>query len=98
MLYISGGQTLLVTPETSFLANKYVKMHQPSYMHGRVVVDSFGHSDLFIGEKSPEKVFPHIQKHIELAEEEKLFQDSKRKQVHERGIGMGGDLGVGFYL
>ncbi|KAI3471794.1 hypothetical protein Pfo_028447 [Paulownia fortunei] len=69
-LYISGGRTLLVTPETSFLANKYMKLHQPGYRHERVVVDGFGHSDLLIGEKSHENVFPHIQKHIELAEEE----------------------------
>ncbi|KAK6147228.1 hypothetical protein DH2020_018140 [Rehmannia glutinosa] len=70
-LYISGGRTLLVTPETSFLANKYMKLHQPGYRHERVVIDGFGHSDLMIGEKSHENVFPHIQKHIELAEEER---------------------------
>ncbi|CAA0818817.1 Unknown protein [Striga hermonthica] len=69
-LYISGGRTLLVTPETSFLANKYMKMHQPGYRHERVVVDGFGHSDLLIGEESGEIVFPHITKHMELAEEE----------------------------
>lgn len=60
-----------MTPETSFLANKYKKLHQPGYRHERVVVDDFGHSDLLIGEESHEKVFPHIQKHIELAEEER---------------------------
>ncbi|KAL7137340.1 hypothetical protein ABFS83_10G084400 [Erythranthe nasuta] len=69
-LYISGGRTLLVRTETSFLANKYMKLHQPGYRHERVVVDGFGHSDLLIGQKSDEKVFPHIQKHIELAEDE----------------------------
>ncbi|XP_057777960.1 uncharacterized protein LOC130996678 [Salvia miltiorrhiza] len=69
-LYISGGRTLLATPETSFLGNKYMKLHQPGYRHERVVVDGFGHSDLLIGEESCEKVFPHIQRHIELAEEE----------------------------
>ncbi|GFQ04875.1 long-chain-alcohol oxidase fao1 [Phtheirospermum japonicum] len=69
-LYVSGGRTLLVTPETSFLANKYMKMHQPGYRHERVVVDGFGHSDLLIGEKSDEIVFPHVLKHVELAEEE----------------------------
>ncbi|KAL3642697.1 hypothetical protein CASFOL_013512 [Castilleja foliolosa] len=69
-LYMSGGRTLLVTPETSFLANKYMKMHQPGYRHERVVVDGFGHSDLLIGEKSDEIVFPHVLKHVELAEEE----------------------------
>ncbi|XP_073154954.1 uncharacterized protein [Henckelia pumila] len=67
-LYISGARTLLVTPETSFLANEYMKLHQPSYRHERVVVDGFGHSDLLIGEKSFEKVFPHIVTHISLAE------------------------------
>lgn len=69
-LYISGGRTLLVTPETSFLANKYMKLHQPGYRHERVVVDGFGHSDLLIGEESCQEVFPHIQRHIELAEEQ----------------------------
>ncbi|KAL8039767.1 hypothetical protein ABFS82_10G056500 [Erythranthe guttata] len=69
-LYISGGRTLLVRTETSFLANKYMKLHQPGYRHERVVVDGFGHSDLLIGQKSDEKVFPHIQNHIELAEDE----------------------------
>ncbi|KAK6139856.1 hypothetical protein DH2020_026431 [Rehmannia glutinosa] len=56
-LYVSGGRTLLVTPQTSFLANKYMKLHQPGYRHERVVIDGFGHSDLLIGEKSHEKVF-----------------------------------------
>ncbi|EPS60968.1 hypothetical protein M569_13832, partial [Genlisea aurea] len=69
-MYVSGGRTLLVTPETSFLAEKYMKMHQPSFRHERVVVDGYGHSDLWIGEKSAEKVFPHVRKHIRLAEEE----------------------------
>lgn len=69
-LYISGGRTILVTPETSFLANKYMKLHQPGFRHERVVVDGFGHSDLLIGEESSEKVFPHILKHIGLAEKE----------------------------
>ncbi|XP_042050013.1 uncharacterized protein LOC121795536 isoform X3 [Salvia splendens] len=74
-LYISGERVILVTPETSFLANKYMKLHQSGYRHERVVVDGFGHSDLLIGEESHEKVFPHIQRHIELAEDE---QDSLR--------------------
>ncbi|KAL7096577.1 hypothetical protein ACP275_10G087000 [Erythranthe tilingii] len=69
-LYISGGRAILVRTETSFLANKYMKLHQPGYRHERVVVDGFGHSDLLIGQKSDEKVFPHIQNHIELAEDE----------------------------
>ncbi|XP_015581580.2 uncharacterized protein LOC8263202 [Ricinus communis] len=67
-LYISGGRTLLVTPETSFLANKYMRLHQPSSRHERVVIDEFGHSDLLIGEESYEKVFPHLLSHIRLAE------------------------------
>ncbi|KAJ6406704.1 hypothetical protein OIU84_010253 [Salix udensis] len=69
-LYISSGRSLLVTPDTSFLANKYMKLHQPGFRHERVVVDGFGHSDLLIGEKSHEKVFPHIISHIRLAEQE----------------------------
>lgn len=78
-LYISGGKTILVTPETSFLANKYMKLHQPKYRHERVVVDGFGHSDLFIGEESYKKVFPHIFSHIELAEKELLSSALNRK-------------------
>ncbi|KAJ7976152.1 Long-chain-alcohol oxidase FAO4B [Quillaja saponaria] len=67
-LYISGGRSLLVTPETSFLANRYMKVHQPGFRHERVVVDGFGHSDLLVGEESYKKVFPHILSHISLAE------------------------------
>ncbi|GMY25282.1 Long-chain-alcohol oxidase FAO4B [Fagus crenata] len=69
-LYISGGRSLLVTPKTSFLANKYMKLHQPGFRHERVVVDGFGHSDLLIGEESYKKVFPHILSHIRSAEGE----------------------------
>ncbi|KAK3226904.1 hypothetical protein Dsin_006766 [Dipteronia sinensis] len=68
-LYISGGRNLLVTPETSFLANKYMKLHQPGLRHERVVVEGFGHSDLLIGEESHKKVFAHILSHIRLAEQ-----------------------------
>lgn len=68
-LYISGGRSLLVTPETTLLANKYMRMHQPEFHHQRVVVEGFGHSDLLIGEESHEKVFPHLISHMKLAEE-----------------------------
>ncbi|XP_034693453.1 uncharacterized protein LOC117920178 isoform X1 [Vitis riparia] len=68
-LYISGGRSLLVTPQTSFLANKYMKLHQPGFRHERVVVEGFGHSDLLIGEESYKKVFPHILSHMRLAED-----------------------------
>ncbi|KAG8376752.1 hypothetical protein BUALT_Bualt09G0096400 [Buddleja alternifolia] len=81
-LYISGGRTLLVTPETSFLANKYMKLHQPGYRHERVVIDGFGHSDLLIGERSNEKVFPYIQKHIKLAEEEISSSKTPREEKY----------------
>ncbi|XP_059462770.1 uncharacterized protein LOC132191696 [Corylus avellana] len=67
-LYISGGRSLLVTPKTSFLANKYMKLHQPGFRHERVVVEGFGHSDLLIGDESDKKVFPHILSHIRSAE------------------------------
>jgi hypothetical protein len=67
-LYISGGRSLLVTPKTSFLANKYMKLHQPGFRHERVVVEGFGHSDLLIGEESDKKVFPYILSHIRSAE------------------------------
>ncbi|KAK6944060.1 Glucose-methanol-choline oxidoreductase, N-terminal [Dillenia turbinata] len=69
-LYISGGRTLLVMPETSFLANNFMKLHQPGFRHERVIVDGFGHSDLLIGEEAYKKVFPHILDHIRLAEGE----------------------------
>ncbi|EPS58513.1 hypothetical protein M569_16300, partial [Genlisea aurea] len=82
-LYVSGGRTLLVTPETSFLAQKYMKTHQPSFRHERVVVDGYGHSDLWIGEKSAEKVFPHVRKHIRLAEEEEEEEESVSKSGNE---------------
>lgn len=58
-----------MTPETSFLANKYMKLHQPGFRHERVVVEGFGHSDLLIGEESDKKVFPHILSHIGLVEQ-----------------------------
>lgn len=58
-----------MTPETSFLANKYMKLHQPSLRHERIIVEGFGHSDLLIGEESYKKVFPHILHHIRLAEQ-----------------------------
>lgn len=79
-LYISGGKPILVTPQTTFLANKYMKLHQPNYRHERVVVDGFGHSDLFIGEESSKKVFPHILSHIELAEKELVSSAVNRKE------------------
>ncbi|KAJ6745958.1 LYSOSOMAL ACID LIPASE-RELATED [Salix koriyanagi] len=82
-LYISGGRSLLVTPETSFLANKYMKLHQPGFRHERVVVDGFGHSDLLIGEKSHEKVFPHIISHIRLAEQEGNDSTPRKKYSKE---------------
>lgn len=59
-LYISGGTNLLVTSETSFLTNKYMKLHQPGFRHERVVVDGFGHSDLLIGEESYDGVSSHF--------------------------------------
>ncbi|CAI9097688.1 OLC1v1034158C1 [Oldenlandia corymbosa var. corymbosa] len=69
-LYLSGGRTLLVTPQTSFLANKFMRLHQPGFRHERVVIDGFGHSDLLIGEESSKQVFPHILSHVALAEKE----------------------------
>ncbi|KAL4182619.1 hypothetical protein AMTRI_Chr11g151100 [Amborella trichopoda] len=69
-LYISGGRTLLVTPETSNLANKYMRLHQPGFVHKRVVVEGFGHSDLLIGEESYKRVFPHFLSHLKTAEGE----------------------------
>ncbi|XP_050381994.1 uncharacterized protein LOC126798942 isoform X2 [Argentina anserina] len=77
-LYISGGRSLLVTPQTSFLAHKYMKLHQPGFRHERVVVEGFGHSDLLIGEESLKKVFPHILSHIRLAEEGNIHTKRNR--------------------
>ncbi|XP_057857842.2 uncharacterized protein LOC131066953 [Cryptomeria japonica] len=66
--YISGGRSILVTPETSLLANQFMKLHQPDFHHERVVVEGFGHSDLLIGENSHKHVFPHILSHLKTAE------------------------------
>ncbi|XXG62749.1 hypothetical protein AAC387_Pa05g1062 [Persea americana] len=70
-LYISSGRSILVTPETSLLANQYMKLHQPGFRHRRVVVEGFGHSDLLIGEESYKKVFPHMISHLKLSEHER---------------------------
>ncbi|KAL0543664.1 hypothetical protein IC582_018765 [Cucumis melo] len=79
-LYISGGRSLLVSPLTSFLANKYMKLHQPKFRHERVVVNGYGHSDLLIGEKSCKEVFPHIVSHIKLAENEGAITGEAKKR------------------
>ncbi|XP_031103102.1 uncharacterized protein LOC116006754 [Ipomoea triloba] len=89
-LYISGGRSLLVTPETSFLANKYMKMHRPEFRHGRVVVEGFGHSDLLIGEEADKKVFPHILEHIGLAENGRRFGKG-RNDCNNGGLDWGDD-------
>ncbi|KAJ8639856.1 hypothetical protein MRB53_016550 [Persea americana] len=70
-LYISGGRSILVTPETSLLVNQYMKLLQPGFRHRRVVVEGFGHSDLLIGEESYKKVFPHMISHLKLSEHER---------------------------
>ncbi|KAI3856011.1 hypothetical protein MKW92_026529 [Papaver armeniacum] len=79
--YISGSKSLLVTPETSFLAHQYMKSHQPGYKHTRVVLEDFGHSDLLIGENSWKHVFPHILSHIKSSENEEVrVQESKYRK------------------
>ncbi|GFY97906.1 hypothetical protein Acr_12g0004470 [Actinidia rufa] len=91
-LYISGGKTLLVTPQTSFLANNYMKLHQPVFRHERVVVEGFGHSDLLIGEESYIRVFPHILSHIRLAEEgKKCVMGSERSKNNKEALAWGDD-------
>ncbi|XP_057505723.1 uncharacterized protein LOC130789017 [Actinidia eriantha] len=91
-LYISGGRTLLVTPQTSFLANNYMKLHQPVFRHERVVVEGFGHSDLLIGEESYIRVFPHILSHIRLAEEgKKCVMGSERSKNNKEALAWGDD-------
>ncbi|MBA0706729.1 hypothetical protein Golax_018820 [Gossypium laxum] len=91
-LYISGGRSLLVTPETTFLANKYVKLHQPGFRHERVVVDGFGHSDLLIGEESCKEVFPYIVSHIRLCEEGKdIVMINKEKKDGKEALDWAAD-------
>ncbi|CAL5350595.1 unnamed protein product [Camellia sinensis] len=91
-LYISGGRTLLVTPQTTLLATNYMKLHQSDFRHERVVVDGFGHSDLLIGEESYKKVFPHILSHIRLAEEEKnCLLGSEKRKYNKEALTWGGD-------
>ncbi|KAK2659939.1 hypothetical protein Ddye_006472 [Dipteronia dyeriana] len=90
-LYISGGRNILVTPETSFLANKYMKLHQPGLRHERVVVEGFGHSDLLIGEESYKKVFPHILSHIRLAEQGENVVMSSGKKCNEEALAWADD-------
>ncbi|KAH1123147.1 hypothetical protein J1N35_006307 [Gossypium stocksii] len=91
-LYISGGRSLLVTPETTFLANKYVKLHRPGFTHERVVVDGFGHSDLLIGEESCKEVFPYIVSHIRLCEEGKdIVMINKEKKDGKEALDWAAD-------
>ncbi|KAF5940563.1 hypothetical protein HYC85_021730 [Camellia sinensis] len=91
-LYISGGRTLLVTPQTTLLATYYMKLHQSGFRHERVVVDGFGHSDLLIGEESYKKVFPHILSHIRLAEEAtNCLLDSEKRKYNKEALAWGGD-------
>ncbi|KAG5556517.1 hypothetical protein RHGRI_006949 [Rhododendron griersonianum] len=91
-LYLSGGRTLLVTPHTSFLANNYMKMHQPGFRRERVVVEGFGHSDLLIGEESHVKVFPHILTQIRLAEEdERSVMGGERTKYNQEALAWGDD-------
>ncbi|XXG62726.1 hypothetical protein AAC387_Pa05g1039 [Persea americana] len=75
-LYISSGRSILATPETSLLANQYMELHQPVFRHRRVVVEGFGHSDLFLGEESYKKVFPHMISHMKLSEQERNDENS----------------------
>ncbi|KAF5940567.1 hypothetical protein HYC85_021734 [Camellia sinensis] len=91
-LYISGGRTFLVTPQTTFLASNYMKLHHPDFRHERVVVDGFGHSDLLIGEESYKKVFPHIISHIGLAEQGKNYAlGNERRRHNTEALAWGGD-------
>lgn len=80
-----------MTPQTSFLANQYMKLHQPGYRHARVVVDGFGHSDLLIGEESYKKVFPHIISHIRLAEQGKNSGEGIKESKYSKDVLSWGD-------
>ncbi|XP_024542909.1 uncharacterized protein LOC112350638 [Selaginella moellendorffii] len=66
--YISGGRPILVTPETSLRAHGFVKRHHPGFSHARIVIPDYGHSDLWIGERSPEDVFPLVLERLKSAE------------------------------
>ncbi|RWR72004.1 Glucose-methanol-choline oxidoreductase [Cinnamomum micranthum f. kanehirae] len=77
-LYLSGGRSIVATPETSLLAHQYMKLHHPGFHHERVVVDGFGHSDVLLGEESYKKVFPHIISHMKFVEQG-LVADSNAK-------------------
>ncbi|XP_020579118.1 uncharacterized protein LOC110023847 [Phalaenopsis equestris] len=79
-LYISGGRSLLVTPETSVLAYKYMRMHQPGFQHKRVMVNGYGHSDLLIGEESYKSVFPHFLSHMKMAEGRGRKESEEREE------------------
>ncbi|KAJ8639803.1 hypothetical protein MRB53_016497 [Persea americana] len=68
-LYISGGKSILETPETSLLANQYMNLHQPGFQHKRVVSEGFRHANLLTGEESYKKMFPHIISHMKSAEQ-----------------------------
>lgn len=70
-LYITGGRTLLTTRETSLFAHQYMKLHQPGFHHKRVVVEGFGHSDVFLGEEAHKKIFPHIISHMKFVEQQR---------------------------
>lgn len=77
--YISGGRSLLVTPKTSMLAYRYMRLHQPRFQHKRVVVEGYGHSDLLIGEESYKNVFPHFIAYMRMTE-----SGGRRKESEER--------------
>ncbi|KAH7447450.1 hypothetical protein KP509_01G107600 [Ceratopteris richardii] len=58
--YISGGRSLLVTPNTTERAHALMRHHHPEFNHTRHLVYGYGHSDLLIGEMAPRDVFPLI--------------------------------------
>ncbi|XXG88455.1 hypothetical protein AAC387_Pa12g0663 [Persea americana] len=85
-LYISGGRSLLVTPRTSLLANQYMRLHQPSFLHRRVVVEGFGHSDLLIGEESHERVFPDMISHMKQAEQRSVTMSNEETKYSKEAL------------
>ncbi|KAI3994486.1 hypothetical protein MKX01_012743 [Papaver californicum] len=89
--YISGGKSLLVTPETSFLANQYMKLPQPCYKHTWVVLEDCGHSDFLIGENSWKFVLPHILSHIKSADENEEVRVDEESNYRKEALSWNND-------
>eukprot|EP00268_Persea_americana_P039357 TRINITY_DN38963_c0_g1_i2.p1 TRINITY_DN38963_c0_g1~~TRINITY_DN38963_c0_g1_i2.p1 ORF type:complete len:105 (+),score=24.41 TRINITY_DN38963_c0_g1_i2:413-727(+) len=79
-----------------------MKLHQPGFHHGRVVVEGFGHSDVFLGEEAYKKIFPHILSHMKFVEQQRngatamnMEERSYRKEASSWGNSNEGNGGSG---